>query len=203
MATCKLNAEQFNQFVTDFAGVMLVYKSTNRDGVVTESAQHFFGEDYEAKISTDAKENENELFRVWRNVVATFWSVKLKETQLREDNDGIRSKLRASTPARIIIRSENKLLVKEYELEQTVWQKIGLVPTKKDLERTARDFKKAIHAATKASFEALGFRVELPKDVTTPVAKGVADSGEVEKPSAKRGRPAKSGNAGALVPQAA
>ncbi len=162
MATCKLNAEQFSHFISDFAGVMLVYRSTNRDGVTSETAQHFWGEDYEvSNIFSDPKEMENEVFRVWKNVVATFWSVKQKEMELRQDNDGIRSKLRASTPAEIIIHTSNRIRVRRYELEESVWSKIGLVPTKKDLERTARDFKKAIHAATKASFDALGFRVDL------------------------------------------
>ena len=162
MATCKLNAEQFSHFISDFAGVMLVYKSTNRDGVTSETAQHFWGEDYEvSNIFSDPKEMENEVFRVWKNVVATFWSVKQKEMELRQDNDGIRSKLRASTPAEIIIHTSNRIRVRRYELEESVWSKIGLVPTKKDLERTARDFKKAIHAATKASFDALSFRVDL------------------------------------------
>lgn len=45
-------------------------------------------------------------------------------------------------------------------MEESVWAKIGLLPTKKDLERTARDYKTAIHAATKASFETLDFRTE-------------------------------------------
>ncbi|MFR9584387.1 MAG: hypothetical protein SNG60_09010, partial [Rikenellaceae bacterium] len=78
-------------------------------GVTTESAQHFWGEDYEAKSA-----DQDEMFRVWKNVVATFWGVNLKENQLREDNDGIRSKLRASTPARIIFHTANKIPVKTY-----------------------------------------------------------------------------------------
>lgn len=42
------------------------------------------------------------------------------------------------------------------------------MPTKKDLERSARDRKKYIHNATKALMEALNFRVELPKDIAQP-----------------------------------
>lgn len=163
MATCKLNAEQFAALKENFAGIVLVYETTNKEGVITRTAQQFFGAEYEA-----ADKTEDEMFRVWKNVVATFWSVKQKETDLRADNDGIRSKLRASTPAEVIINTANGERVKRYELLESVWQKIGLVPTKKDLERTARDYKKAIHAATKASFEALGFRLELPKEVEQP-----------------------------------
>lgn len=166
MATSKLNAEQFANLATNFAGVVLVYSSTNKDGETVQTAQHFFGAAYEA---TD--KSENEIFRVWKNVVQTFWDVKVKETALREDNDGIRSKLRASTPTAIIFHTAKGETVKKFDLELSVWQKIGLVPTKKDLERTARDYKKAIHAATKASFDALGFRVELQKEAEKPAAK--------------------------------
>ena len=59
--------------------------------------------------------------------------------------------------------------MKRFELEESLSAKIGLVPTKKDFERTARDYKKAIHAAAKASFDALGFRVALPREAEQPV----------------------------------
>ena len=48
---------------------------------------------------------------------------------------------------------------KKWDVEGSVWSRIGLVPTKKDLDCAARDFKKKIHAATKASFDALKFRL--------------------------------------------
>ena len=187
MATSKLNAEQFENQKSNFAGVLLVYESTNKEGVITRNAQHFFGAEYEA-----ADKSQDEMFRVWKNVVATFWAVKQKETNLRADNDGIRSKLRASTPSEVIIHTANGERVKRYELLESVWQKIGLVPTKKDLERTARDYKKAIHAATKASFEALGFRVELPKEVEQPTEQTVEQSAaKTEKPAKPEGKGAK------------
>lgn len=194
MATCKLNAEQFANFTQNSAGIVLVYQSTNKDGITVETAHHFWGAEYEA-----AEKSQDEVFRVWKNVVATFWAVKQKETDLRVDNDGIRSKLRASTPARIIFNTSNGERIKSYDLVDSVWQKIGLVPTKKDLERTARDYKKAIHAATKASFEALGFRVELPKSLSeTETTDQVVTEQKIEqkpvesaKETPKRGRPAK------------
>lgn len=182
MATCKLNAEQFANFTQNSAGIVLVYQSTNKEGVTVETAHHFWGAEYEA-----AEKSQDEVFRVWKNVVATFWAVKQKEIDLRADNDGIRSKLRASTPARIIFNTAKGERIKSYDLVDSVWQKIGLVPTKKDLERTARDYKKAIHAATKASFEALGFRVELPKEAEKPVEKPI----EVIEPKAKKSEVAK------------
>lgn len=164
MATIKLNAEQFANLVNGLKGVILVYKSVDREGNEKEAAQQFFGADYEPKDKT-----QNEIFRVWKNVVMTFWAVKAEEIKLREANDGIRSKLRATTPCTIIFRTANGETVKRFDLEESVWAKIGLVPTKKDFERTARDYKKAIHAAAKASFDALGFRVALLREAEQPV----------------------------------
>ena len=165
MATSRLNSEEFVNLVNGLKGVILVYKSTDRDGNEKETAQQFFGADYEPKDKT-----QDEIFRVWKNVVMTFWAVKAEEIKLREANDGIRSKLRATTPCAVIFRTEKGETVKRFDLEESVWAKIGLVPTKKDFERTARDYKKAIHAAAKASFDALGFRVALPREAEQPVS---------------------------------
>ena len=93
--------------------------------------------------------------------------------KLREDNDGIRSKFRASTPSQIIIRNKKGDLVKEYILDESVWAKIGLIPTKKDLERLQdknREYNKELFKATKASFDALGFRVNLKEKTAVEVA---------------------------------
>lgn len=165
MATSRLNSEEFVNLVNGLKGVILVYKSTDRDGNEKETAQQFFGADYEPKDKT-----QDEIFRVWKNVVMTFCAVKAEEIKLREANDGIRSKLRATTPCAVIFRTEKGETVKRFDLEESVWAKIGLVPTKKDFERTARDYKKAIHAAAKASFDALGFRVALPREAEQPVS---------------------------------
>lgn len=154
MAISKLNAEQFANMAVNAAGVIFEY--AGKDGKNT--AMHFFGADYEATVKT-----QDEMFRVLRNVVTTFWEVKTKESLLRESNDGIRSKLRAGTPHRLIIRTSAGITVKIFDLDASVWARIGLMPTKKDLERSARDRKKYIHNATKALMEALNFRVELPQ----------------------------------------
>ena len=159
MAISKLNAEQFANMAVNAAGVIFEY--AGKDGKNT--AMHFFGADYEATVKT-----QDEMFRVLRNVVTTFWEVKTKESLLRESNDGIRSKLRAGTPHRLIIRTSAGVTVKVFDLDASVWARIGLMPTKKDLERSARDRKKYIHNATKALMEALNFRVELPKDAAQP-----------------------------------
>lgn len=159
MATSKLNAEDFKNLENSAKGVLLVY--TSQDGKKT--AQQFLGAEYEP-----VDKSQNEIFRVWKNVLITFWAVKKEELKLRESNDGIRSKFRASIPTEIIFRASNGD-TKRFPLETSVWSRIGLVPTKKDFERTNRDYNKAIHNAAKASFDALGFRVALPKELEQPV----------------------------------
>ena len=122
MAISKLNAEQFANMAVNAAGVIFEY--AGKDGKNT--AMHFFGADYEATVKT-----QDEMFRVLRNVVTTFWEVKTKESLLRESNDGIRSKLRAGTPHRLIIRTSAGITVKIFDLDASVWARIGLMPTKR------------------------------------------------------------------------
>lgn len=190
MAISKLNAEQFANMAVNAAGVIFEY--AGKDGKNT--GMHFFGADYEATART-----QDEMFRVLRNVVTTFWEVKTKEALLRESNDGIRSKLRAGTPYRLVIRTSAGDTVKVFDLDASVWARIGLMPTKKDLERSARDRKKYIHHATKALMDALNFRVELPKDTEQPAEQVAAESAaavtetvaEQAAPKGRKGRPRK------------
>lgn len=160
MATSRLNAEQFAQFDNKSAGIIFVYTAKNG----TQTAVHFFGKEFEPKKheikDKNDKQQENEFFRVWKNVVSMLWATKDAEMNFRKNNDGIRSKFRAGTPSKIIINSDKNETLKTYHMEESVWAKIGLLPTNKDIERTARDYKAAIHAATKASFETLDFRTE-------------------------------------------
>ncbi|KAA3974636.1 hypothetical protein F3D65_26465, partial [Bacteroides ovatus] len=86
MATSKLNKEQYAN-IGSFAGIMLVYNSTNKDGELVQTAQHFFGADFEP-----ADKSDNEIFRVIKNMVATMWHTIAEEKKLRADADGIRSK---------------------------------------------------------------------------------------------------------------
>ena len=155
MATSKLNKEQYAN-LSAFAGVMLVYSSTNRDGETVQTGQHFFGKDFEPADKTD-----NEIFRVIKNVVATMWHTIAEEKKLRQDADGIRSKFRATTPAEIIICDKAHNRIKHYDLTDSVWARIGLVPTKVDLEKSNRDFAKTIHAAAKAIRNAMNFAPNL------------------------------------------
>lgn len=151
----RFNSVQFeNLNANELVGVTLVYKSVNRDKETHFSGLNFAGEEYTPKDGT-----QNEVFRVWKNVVATFWTVKAVEAGLKVDNGGIASKLRAGTPCEIIVRTGDGRTAKRWDVEGSVWSRIGLVPTKKDLEGAKRDFKKKIHAATKASFDALKFRL--------------------------------------------
>jgi hypothetical protein len=155
MAISKLNAENFSALNSNFSGVVLEY--AGKDGKNT--AILFFGVDYEATGKT-----QDEMLRVVKNVMLAHWLTKAKETELRESNDGIRCKLRASTPLKIHIHTDKGETVKVYDLENSEWAKIGLMPTKVDLERSARDQKKTVHGAAVAMLEALKFRVELPKE---------------------------------------
>lgn len=165
MATAKLNKEQYAN-IGSFAGIMLVYNSTNKDGELVQTAQHFWGKDFEPADSTD-----NEIFRVVKNLVATIWHTIAEEKRLREDADGIRSKFRATTPAEIVICAGNKERIKRYDLTDSVWARIGLVPTKKDLEKSNRDFAKTIHAAAKAIRDAMNFAPNLAKIEEKPAEK--------------------------------
>lgn len=151
----RFSSVQFeNTNVNELNGVTLVYQSINKNNEVRQSAINFDGDEY-----CPINDTQDEIFRVWKNVVSTFWEVKAVEAGLRVDNGGISSKLRSGTPCSIIIRSKGSKGCKTWDIESSVWSRIGLVPTKKDLEVCARDFKKKIHAATKASFDALSFRL--------------------------------------------
>lgn len=158
----RFNSVQFEALnVNELVGVTLVYKSVNKDGETHFSGLNFAGDEFVPKDRT-----QDEIFRVWKNVVATFWNVKAVEAGLREDNGGIASKLRAGTPCEIVVRCADSKIAKRWDVEGSVWARIGLVPTKRDLDCAARDFKKKIHVATKASFDALKFRLNFDEVVS-------------------------------------
>lgn len=170
MATSKLNKEQYAN-LSSFAGIMLVYSSNSRDGETVLTGQHFFGKDFEPADKTD-----DEIFRVVKNMVATMWHTIAEEKKLRQDADGIRSKFRATTPAEIIICDKSHNRIKHYDLTDSVWARIGLVPTKVDLEKSNRDFAKTIHAAAKAIRNAMNF------------APNLSSLEKAEKPAKKNGK---------------
>ena len=83
---------------------------------------------------------------------------------------------RATTPAEIIICEKSGNRIKKYDLTDSVWARIGLVPTKVDLEKSNRDFQKTIHAAAKAIRNAMNFapnlaNLEKPAEKTTKTGK--------------------------------
>lgn len=105
-----------------------------------------------------------------------MWHTIAEEKKLRADADGIRSKFRATTPAEIIICEKSGNRIKKYDLTDSVWARIGLVPTKVDLEKSNRDFQKTIHAAAKAIRNAMDFApnlasLEKPTEKTTKTGK--------------------------------
>lgn len=151
----RLSANQFENLTHNAEGVTLVYRSINRDGAIRESAVVFTGEEYIPKSS-----KQNEIFRVWKSVVTTFWNAKMIEASLKEDNGGIAVKLRSSTPASIIVRCADKKEAVRWDVEGSIWQRIGLIPTKRDMEECVREYKKKTFRAAKASFDALNFRAK-------------------------------------------
>lgn len=169
----KYNAEQCANMNLNSAGIIFIY--AGKDG--KDTAMHFFGKEYEMIAKT-----QDELLRVMRNLKTTLWMVKEKETELREKNDGIRCKYRSSTPAYIFVNDENNQRVKKYVTDCSDFSKFGFFPTKKDLERSARDKKKYIHSSTIAMLEALNFRVEFPKIETAPVETAAENTAPVAEP---------------------
>ena len=89
-----------------------------------------------------------------------MWHTIAEEKKLRADADGIRSKFRATTLAEIIICEKSGNRIKKYDLTDSVWARIGLVPTKVDLEKSNRDFQKDNPCRCKGYPQRHGFRPE-------------------------------------------
>lgn len=152
-----------NYSATEFAevnrvnllGVTLIYRRTNKDGVTEERAINFAGGNF-----TPVSRKQDEIFRVWKNVVLTFWNAKIMEAGLKVDNGNVATKLRATTPAAIIVRTADGK-AESWDIEGSIWSRIGLTPTKKDIEECkGKEGKKKMHRAAVASFNALNFRVK-------------------------------------------
>ena len=152
----KFNANQLaNLNRANLLGVTLIYRRVNKEGVTEESAINFSGEGF-----TPENRKQNEIFKVWKNVILTFWNAKIIESGLKKDNGNISTKLRTSTPSAIIVRTANGK-AEEWDIEGSVWARIGLTPTKKDIEACkGKEGKKKMHRAAVASFDALNFRVK-------------------------------------------
>lgn len=160
------NNEQFSQVSNDaLIGVTLVYRSGKTE--VRTTATNLGGEEFIPKNGT-----ADEIFRVWKNVIKTFWTFKGLEAGLKVDNGGIATKLKKSTPSEIIIRKADGKAVLRWVAEDSIFSKVGIIPTKKDLDEVVRDYKKKMHKAAKASFIALKtkFKFEDEKEATEVVS---------------------------------
>jgi hypothetical protein len=157
MATItRYNSVQFSEVSNQqLAGVTLVYRSTDKDGNDKYSAVHLGGAEFVPENGTEA-----ELFRVWKNAIKLHWDAKRQESGLKIDNGGIAVKLRASTPYEIVVRDEDGFVKLCWESEDSVFARIGIMPTARDLVQLERDYKKKLHKAAKASFEAMKLKFE-------------------------------------------
>lgn len=169
MATItRYNSVQFSEVSNNqLAGVALVYRSVRKDGTVTETCIHLGGAEFVPENGT-----ADEVFRVWKNAIKIHWDAKRSEAGLKVDNGGIAVKLRASTPAEIIVRKTDGKTVLRWDAESSIFARVGIMPTAKDLQELTRDYKKKMHKAAKASFDALKMKFEFeaaaPSTVEVP-----------------------------------
>lgn len=166
MATItRYNSVQFSEVSNNqLAGVALVYRSVRKDGTVTETCIHLGGAEFVPESTT-----ADEVFRVWKNAIKIHWDAKRSGAGLKVDNGGIAVKLRASTPAEIIVRKTDGKTVLRWDAESSIFARVGIMPTAKDLQELTRDYKKKMHKAAKASFDALKMKFEFEAAVPSTV----------------------------------
>lgn len=175
MAITKYNATQYaetrkNQLI----GVTFVYRSTNqKTGAITETGLNFSGEKYVA-----ADKTEMALFRVWKEVLTVFWNARYDAAILQKDNSGISSKLRASTPAEIVVRMADGSAAFTWYAEDSAYSRVGIVPGSRELGMKRNDFKKHIHKAAVASFNALKGKISF-------TCKDESEAENAEKPASE------------------
>lgn len=164
MATItKYNSVQFSEVSNNqLAGVALVYRSERKDGTVVETCIHLGGPEFVPENGT-----QDEIFRVWKNALKLHWDAKRSEAGLKVDNAGIAVKLRASTPTEIYVRKVDGRTAFKWDAESSIFARVGIMPTAKDLLELARDYKKKMHKAAQASFAALKTKFEF--DAAEPV----------------------------------
>ena len=166
----RFNNAEFSAMSDNLLGVTLIYRSIRKDGTLSESCINLTGDDF---VPMDNSEEES--FRVWKNTIKLHWDAKRTESPLRQDNGGISIKLRSSTPAEIRVCNSKCELVYFWKQSDSIFSRIGIMPTKKDLEELIRDYKKKMHKAAKASFDAirLKFEFEAP-EMEAPVMEAPA-----------------------------
>nr|DAK54583.1 MAG TPA: hypothetical protein [Caudoviricetes sp.] len=171
MATItRYNSVQFSEVSNNqLAGVSLVYRSVRKDGTVTETCIHLGGDEF-----VPANGTETAIFKVWRNALKIHWDAKKSEAGLKVDNGGIAVKLRTSTPAEIVVRKADGKTVFRWDAESSIFARVGIMPTAKDLLELNRDYKKKMNKAAEASFKALKTKFEF--DAAEPVATETAEN---------------------------
>lgn len=171
MATItRYNSVQFSEVSNNqLAGVALVYRSVRKDGTVTETCIHLGGAEF-----VPANGTADEVFRVWKNALKLHWDAKKSEAGLKVDNGGIAVKLRTSTPAEIVVRKADGKTVFRWDAESSIFARVGIMPTAKDLTELNRDYKKKMHKAAQASFAALKTKFEF--DAAEPVVETPAEN---------------------------
>lgn len=142
-------------------GVAFFYKTVKKKGTADEEIR------YNACVLSGDAFSSDDLFEVWKNTISLYWNVKKDVNLLREDCKGIASNLKGSHPYAIVIY-KNGCKALEWCSATSVMYKVGVIPTKKELELSNRDFKKYIHKAAVASFKALEYspKIEGQKDTT-------------------------------------
>ncbi len=172
MAIQKIGIKQYAETnANTLAGVTLVYISANG-----ESAVHLSGEDF-----TPANKTNDEIFRVWKNALKVHWDLALVLKGLKKDNAGIRGKLRSTTPAYIVVRTQSGETALRWVKETSMFDAIGIMPTLADLKEVeeergkTKDYKQKMHRAAAASFNALKLKFKFEKAATTVAPTEIAE----------------------------
>lgn len=127
------------------SGIIFEYETITKNGDKILTRLEFTGSGFVPE-SNDAQS----CFRAWKKLICLYWDSKAEEQVVRADNGGIALKLRGTTPTRAIIKGSD--FEYAWNLSDSKWERIGLLPTKRDLEERAREYKKKMHKAAAASF---------------------------------------------------
>lgn len=133
--------------LSDRMGITMDFVTESKNGDTTHRVFTFDGEEF-----TPVNGTRSECLRVWRNLIRAYWNNKIAEAEAKEDNGGIASKLRGGTPSRVVIHGVD--CTYEWVHADSMWERIGICPTKRDREELSnRGYKQKMHAAAYASFK--------------------------------------------------
>lgn len=192
-----VNAASVNEVVATAvaAGINLIYTTLRKDGDYNITVLAF-GESAFIAESTKEVSRETAVFRAWKNLVKLHWTAKEAEKQLKEDNNGISLKLRATCPSYVFVSGIDNSGEKPvrfsnmFDVTASVWSKIGLIPAKKDLEAlqglSKQDRKTRLHNAARASFDALNFRIDYDSLTVEEVTEAPESTEKAKAPKAPK-----------------